>query len=142
MALAPGRPEPKYATTIEGDLRSKIKELIHERDAALTKSERSQTEAAELRAVMRHVLTVSCENCKVGRLTLALGAAVDDGKHAAGIYAAGLAMGWRFGQPTLGALFQMMNRPQPAAFGVNDECPTCAAMRLDFSKESTSRHDP
>lgn len=129
MTLAPGKPAATYMTTTETDLRAKIKTLIHERDAARESADKHADEAKELRAVLRHVLTVSCENCKTGKLTLSLGAPLEDGKHAAGLYAAGTAMGWRFGQPTLGALFQMMGRPQPAAHGVNDECPSCMAKR-------------
>lgn len=124
MSLAPGKPAAPTGATTEIDLRAKIKTLIHERDAARDSAERANDEAKELRAVLRHVLTVSCDGCK-NRLTLSLGAPATEGTHASGLYSAGMAMGWKFGAATLGALFQMMQRPTPAAFGALDHCPAC-----------------
>lgn len=126
----PTTPTPdEFARLDDQKLRARLRQLVHERDNAIEAKAQETARADKLGAILRHVLTVACDTCKSDRITLALGSAADEGKHASGLYAAGVALGWRFGQATLGVLFQMMGRMQPVAMMNVDECPRCATKR-------------
>lgn len=129
MSIAPGTPEPNPEQLTMAELRAKVRELLKDRDRQQARADSAEQRLERVEAAHRHVLTIGCDNCKDGRLTLSLGTATDDGKHAAALYGAAITIGWRLGQRTLGILFTSMDRPAPVAFGANDECPACMAKR-------------